>query len=249
MKKYNDILGELGFSEKETTVYLALLSLGPSSVRKVAEKVGINRGTTHDALRHLQKIGVVSYYHKTAHQYFVAEDPAVLKNLVKRKKESILEIEEALKEAVPELRSLYSEIKERPVVKYYEEAQGVRTILQNVLDSVSELKEKTYRVYSSANIRPHLYGAFSDYTEERIKRGVSVRAISIGPGGKEAGLDERRWLTIETSAPTYTLIYAGKLAMISVDKKNAPRGAVIEDGYLFETQTLLFDWIWKTLAR
>lgn len=243
-----DLLTKLGFNKKEIAVYLALLSLGPSPVRKIASEANVNRGTTYDALKSFQKEGLVSYYHKEKHQYFVAEDPLVLNDLLKKRKEMLQELEISFKGFIPQLRSLYSEIEERPVVKYYEGPTGIRTILQDVLDSTEALPKKEYVVYSSSNIRPYLYErAYPNFTEERIKRKIFVKVIAIGAGGKEAGYDERRWLTKKGGAPTYTIIYAGKVAMISVRKDGIARGVIIEDQYLFETQKLLFDWIWSAL--
>jgi len=243
------VLSQLGFSEKEISVYLALLSLGPSPIRKIGERANVNRGTTHDALKNLQKEGLVSYYHKEKHQYFVAEDPVSLQSLVKRKKLELEETREGIETIIPELKSLFSGNESKPVVKYYEDDIGIRTILEDVLNQTEHTKEKEYRVYSSANIRPYLYKKYQKFTEDRIKRNIFVRAIAIGDGGKESGNDERRWLKSEGEAPTYTLIYAGKVAMISVNKKNTPHGVIIEDQNLSETQKLIFDALWDKLKR
>lgn len=251
MDKTKESLKNLGFSDKEILIYLTLLSLGPSAIRKIGDKAGINRGTTHEALRALKKKGLVAYYHKEKHQYFVAEDPVVLQNLLKKKRNELEEVAENLTETIPQLRSLYSGAEERPVVKYYESQKGIRTILEDVLDSCSNLQTKEYASYSSSTIRPRLYEAdvFPDYTEERIKRKIFVRTISIGEGGKTAGMDERRWLTKKESGPTYTLIYAEKMAIVSVDRKGGLHGVIVEDRHIFETQLLIFNALWKTLEE
>jgi HTH-type transcriptional regulator, sugar sensing transcriptional regulator len=247
MRKTKETLSRLGLAEKEIITYLKLLELGPSSIRKIAEKTNINRGTTHDALKTLQAEGLVSYYHKKTHQYFVAEDPIAIQRMVKKNIQELKNTEEALNETIPLLRSLWSEIEERPVAKYYEGYEGILTILQDVLNSTEKTKEKEYSIYSSSEIKPHLYKTFENYNEERIKRGITVRAISIGAGGKEIGLDKRKWLTKKGGAPTYTFIYSNKIAIISVDKNNTPHGVVIEDTHIFNTQLLIFNWAWSKL--
>lgn len=251
MDKIRETLKSLGFTDKEITIYLTLLSLGPSAIRKIGDKASINRGTTHEALRALKQAGLVAYYHKEKHQYFVAEDPIVLQNLLRNKRSELEEVTDNLKETIPQLRSLYSGAEERPVVKYYEGPSGIRTILEDVLGSCERLPKKEYITYSSSTIRPRLYEAdvFPTYTEERIKKNIYVRTISIGEGGKESGLDERRWLTRDSGAPTYTLIYAGKIAIVSVDKKGGLHGTIIEDSHVFETQVLIFNALWKTLEK
>jgi len=54
------LLTELGFSPVEAETYWALLNLETVSVRKVAERSGINRGTTYDAIKRLVAVGLVS---------------------------------------------------------------------------------------------------------------------------------------------------------------------------------------------
>ncbi|MCK4799448.1 TrmB family transcriptional regulator, partial [Candidatus Parcubacteria bacterium] len=44
-------LHEFGLKEKEIKIYLALLDLGPSSIRKIAELAKVNRGTSYDILK------------------------------------------------------------------------------------------------------------------------------------------------------------------------------------------------------
>ncbi|MBI2623332.1 MAG: helix-turn-helix domain-containing protein [Candidatus Liptonbacteria bacterium] len=239
----------LGLNAKEATVYLSLLSLGPTAIRKIAEHTGINRGTTHDALKELQHKGLVSYYHKEKRQHFVAEEPKALANLLLRKKQEIEDTERAVHELIPRLSSLSRAAGSHPTVKYYRGGSGIRTILEDVLDSAERLPKKEYAAYSSSSIRPYLYhkDAFPKFTDERIKRKIAMRAIGIGPGGDIHGKDERKWLTKEESAPTYTILYAGKVAMISVSESGVPHGLIIEDEGIYTTQLLLFDSLWNLL--
>ena len=76
------ILKKIGLNDKEIRVYLTCLKLGPSSVRKIADNSEVNRGTAYDILRSLISLGLVTYYHQDKHQYFIAEDPARLKDTV-----------------------------------------------------------------------------------------------------------------------------------------------------------------------
>jgi len=66
-----EILRQFGLREKEIKIYLSLLKLGTSSVRKVSSESRINRGTSYDVLKDLIKIGLVSYHEKKSHQYFI----------------------------------------------------------------------------------------------------------------------------------------------------------------------------------
>ncbi|HEY4503314.1 MAG TPA: helix-turn-helix domain-containing protein [Candidatus Paceibacterota bacterium] len=242
-------LGQMGLSEKETKIYLALLSMGPTAIRKIAEKVSINRGTTYELLKRLQSHGLVSYFHKGKRQHFVAENPSVLSNILTRKKKEIGEAENDLQKIISELSSLSKVSNNQPVIKFYENYSGIRTILEDVLSSLVKTPKKEYSVYSSSSIRPYLYhkDAFPDFTEKRIAKKIHVRTIAIGAGGKVQGEDERKWLSKKDGSPTYTLLYTGKVAKISVGVQNIPHGLIIEDKAIYETELLIFNSLWKTL--
>ncbi len=247
MQKIKAVLAKYGLANKEINVYLALLKLGPSPVRKVALEAKVNRGTTYDILRSLRDHGLVSYYHKETKQYFVAEDPKKFFSALKVKQDYYENVKREFKQIMPKLRSLSNVLTERPTVTYYDGLQGVRSILQDVLDTLEVDKQKKYYIYSSSTIRRYLYAAYPDYSEQRVQKNIEVQAISIGAGGQEIGLDKRKWLTSKADAPTYTLIYAGKVAMISTNKNKMPIGLIIEDQGIYETQKLIFENLWEKI--
>src|SRR3989344_6427106 len=243
----NLLLQKLGLNDKEITIYLFLLKLGPVSVRKLAEQTGVNRGTAYDILKGLRDLGLVSYYHKATKQYFAAEDPKKLIEATENKINELSIVREKINEIIPELKSLHDQAGAKPVVKYYDGNQGIKTILQDVLEATYNLKIKTYYVFSASSIRPYLYQAYPQFTNQRIKKAIEVRVLAIGQGGEEAKLSERKWLTKQEGSPTYILIYADKVAMISVNRNGEPLGLIIEDEALYQTQKQLFQFIWQTL--
>ncbi len=241
------ILKQLGLSEKEIKVYLALLKNGPSSVRTLAKASGINRGTSYGMLKSLEESGLVSYYHKDTKQFFVSEDPNALNKTLEQKIERLQEVKHSLVQVIPELKSLFNEAGDKPVVKYYEGFSGVKTVLSDVLETTESSKEKVYYVFSSAAIRDYLYKALPHFTKERIRKKITVKAIGIGHKGTVAALSEKKSLTTKKSSPTYILIYPGKVAMISVNSDKQPLALIIEDEALFITQQQLFNFIWQAI--
>jgi sugar-specific transcriptional regulator TrmB len=103
MEEIEKILEQIGLNQKEAKVYLTLLELGPTAIRNIADKANINRGTTYESLKKLQKIGLVSYFHQGKKQHFVSEDPSVLNNLLSRKKLELKEAEANLPKALSSL--------------------------------------------------------------------------------------------------------------------------------------------------
>lgn len=241
-----NILKKLGFSDKSAKVYLALLSLGPSSVRKLAEHCTLNRGTTYDALKWLTEKGVVNFYNKDTKQTFVVEDPMRLQIVVKEEQEILQNIDKKLEKIIPELQALYNKEGKRPVARYYNKKE-IPKILQDVLDTCENNAEKSYCIYSAEGMRKYLYEEFSTFSDVRIGKNISVKVIAIGEGGEKRGLDERKWLNKKTGTPTYILIYPGKTAYISLDAKNEPVGVVIENEGVYQTQKMVFDFLWEKI--
>ena len=243
------LLKNFGLNEKEIAVYLALVEQGPSPVRLLSAKSGVNRGTTYDILKSLIAQGLVSYYNKQSHQYFSAESPEKLVVALEDKQQNLASLKEEVQKNLPGLKILFERQGGKPTVKLYEGLKGIKFILIDVLESVSREKDKTYFVYSSASLRKDVYMAMPNYSEERKKKKITVKTIALGEGGQLVGLDERKWLVKTGNAvkATYEIIYAGKVAHISLDDTENPVGVVIQNAEIFETQKIIFDSLWSKL--
>lgn len=244
----NHLLHELGFADRETKVYLMLLSGGPSSVRKLAKDTELNRGSVYDALKNLQSAGLIGFFQKHKKQFFVAEDPEKLLEVVENRERQVVSLRRNVAEVLPELKSLHVHGGAKTVVKYYEGPKGVNIILRDVLRTMSESSDKTYRIYSSSLLRDYLYKEFPQFTRERIARGLKVKVIAVGAGGEDQSLAERRWLSERQGSPTYSIIYASKVAFVSLDKNEAPIGVMIEDARIADTERMIFEHVWRTLG-
>ena len=81
-QNFRGILNELGFSPKESRVYLAILELGRATVSEIARKSAINRTTGYDILNTLVNKGLVIISGKEPKQEYTAPSPdKILTNL------------------------------------------------------------------------------------------------------------------------------------------------------------------------
>lgn len=240
------ILKELGFSDKDISVYRSLLGQGTASVRQLASKTGINRGSVYESLKKLLGHGLVSYHQQGRQKTFFIENPKRIRELVWTEERRLKELKKRLYHLVPQLQAIYNIGGHKPVVRYLEGDGGVKTLLQDVLEVSSKEKERFYRVYSSRGIRKALYHGFPEFTQERVRCGVSVRVIALGKGGSPAPKSERRWLVRNLKgAPTYQIIYGDKLGFISLDSDDNQMVVMIHDQALAKTQALIFDALWR----
>jgi len=129
MKELVNILAEYGLSDKEASVYLAMLELGPASVQDIAKKAGVNRATTYVMIEALKRRGLMSTFDKGKKTMFVAESPERLKRLAEAEEHAAQEKGERLKDQLPSFLALFtSSSQEKPNVRFFEGDEGYRTV-------------------------------------------------------------------------------------------------------------------------
>ena len=241
------ILKSIDLSDKEIAVYSAILPLGTATVRILTTHTGINRGTVHDILEGLAKKGmVISEERGSKHRFSVASPDKILLAM-EDKERIILEQKKKVASAIPQLMSMYAKQGGRPHVEYYDSDEGIKSILEDVLETVSKNPSKEYIVYSSKSLRNYLYKLFPNFTKEKIKRKIKTKVIALGEGGDPANMQmaERKWLSDD--APAYILIYGSKVALISVAEDKSPFGVLIRDEKIATTQKILFGELWAKI--
>ncbi len=244
----NDIYNLLGLSTREIEIYKALLSLGASSIRTIADKSGINRGSTYESLKEMQLKGIVTYQPKGKRRLFAPVDPDILLQMAEERRQGLDKAMEELKlNIIPELQHLKPDFNAANV-QFYEGDDGIEHVLKDLLVTVSNSDADSYSVFSSKPIRQHLYRPFPNFTNQRIQRGINVRAIAIGDGGEDALLSERKWIKTEGKVDAaYIAIYPPKCAIISLASENYPTAVVIDSAEVAAAQKIVFDTLWDLL--
>lgn len=248
---YQPFLRALGLSDAESTLYLGLLEGGPASIRQLAATTGVNRGKAYDSLKHLVSLGLVSFKRRGARAHFVAENPERVRDLIADKQHELEQLEATAGSVLPSLLALGKRRSGEPIVRFYEDDEGITAILRDVLSTVANCEPKEYRVYSSQLLRQYLYRRFPNFTRRRIAAQLVVKVIAIGHPGDPAEYSERRQVPSPTTEQTssYVLIYGDKVAMVSLSPNNTPYGVVIEEPGVAATQRLLFDTLWHQLPE
>ncbi|MCL5435592.1 MAG: hypothetical protein M1275_00750 [Patescibacteria group bacterium] len=120
-----EVLKKAGLSEKESSVYLALMELGEASVEGIAKKAGTKRPTTYLVLDDLQAKGLVSLVPHAKKALYTAESPEKLISDLDRK-------QELLKRFLPNFLGLYNSKKEKPQVLLFEGKEGIKQVYDKI---------------------------------------------------------------------------------------------------------------------
>jgi predicted transcriptional regulator len=174
---------ELGLSNKEARVYIANLMLGPAGVQQIADTSGIKRVTTYVILEALVNLGLVSQTNKTKKTLFNAEAPDNLRRLLEKREESVREQKQQLNELLPQLSQLTMLPKEAPSVKFYDSAEGIRTVMKSVI--ADAIKEGVSVLHGASNI-DQLFAFFPE-----------IAAANANPDRIEAGMRSKYLYTTE----------------------------------------------------
>jgi len=128
MGHLNEQLKEIGLSNKESEVYIALLKNSPIGGGGLAKLLNMDRTHTYNVLSNLINKGLATHILKSNKKLFRSTSPKNLLNQVQKKETIINSI-------LPELLKL-EEIKKEPSnVRILEGKEGLRTMVRMLFDS------------------------------------------------------------------------------------------------------------------
>ncbi len=122
------ILTDIGLTNAEIKVYLALLELGTSSAGLIIERSGLQSSVVHMTLNKLGDKGFVSFVKEGQRRHYQAANPRHIVELINEKKERF-------KEILPELLLKQSMAKEKPEVTTFRGIKGVKELFYEFLEA------------------------------------------------------------------------------------------------------------------
>ncbi len=240
---------DIGLSDKEAGVYLALLSLGKGTVSEISRKANINRTTGYDVLDTLSAKGLVSISGKEPKQEYSAEKPERLENFIAgeiQKKHEALRKTEAL---VPELNLMHN-IADRPRVRFYEGNEGLVEVYEDTLTS-----HEAIRAFATVDdMHAALPNYFPKYYKRRAGAGIGIRAIipktEIGIERSTHDKEEMRESALVPKDEYYFSpeinIYDNKVMIASLREK---LGIIIESAEIADAMKKIYELAWAEAKR
>jgi sugar-specific transcriptional regulator TrmB len=213
-------LEEIGLSDKEAKVYLALIEVDDDSVLNLARRTGVNRTTIYPVLQALTVKGLVSETQKGVKTHYRAEPPERLQSVLERRKIEIDEQVKRLAEVVPRLRSQMRG-DSKPVVKYYEGKQGVLSAMDDFFGADSADGETVHMIYN----RDLLEARFTGDERERyqkIRVAAGLKTVAIYSASKELPphpLSLRRRLPPDVEIKADIAVFRNRVRIITLGER------------------------------
>jgi len=246
MQELEKSLEKLGFHEKKTKIYLALLELAEASVIEVAKKTDLKRTTVYNILPELVQDGLVKIGAKKGRHFFYIENPNRLKQEYQDKINLVDQI-------LPQLRAIQNVIPHKPRISFYEGIGGMKDLYLDTLESLNSgdtiLSYTGFRDYYKFMPRE-----FMDwYVKERIKRRIRIQMIVPDSETTREILPKAISTLREIKVVPYkdfefsadTEIYANKVALISHAENFL--GVIVESKEINQMQRMAFNIMWNAL--
>ncbi len=242
-------LKNLGFSEKEANVYIALLELGKGTVSEIAHKAGINRTTGYDILSTLANKGLVSISGKEPKQEYIAEPPDKIEEMLDHRLEQDRKYLGAARDLIPQLKSIHN-VSGRPKVRFYEGEEGLIQVYEDTLTS-----HETIRAYATIDdMHRALPNYFPGYYKRRAEKGIVARGIipktPVAVERVAHNKEEAREAALIPADKYYFSpeinIYDNKVMIASWREK---LGIIIESGEIADAMKKIFELAWAEAKR
>ncbi len=250
-----DMLTELkniGLSDKEARIYLAMLELGPATVLEIAAKAGVNRPTAYLQIEALKSAGLVGVQSKGKKQLFMAESPRQFEDLLALEEKQTIQRRETLEKTLPHLIVLYNRHNhhdKKTLSRSFEGKEGLAAMHEELLKMEPGEAGDIFDLDA-------MLALFPDYLEahrsRRMHRDVKERIIYTSTRGPvlkeldEEGLHQSRFISNERM-PFSSAIYIRNDCVAIVSLSGTIDGSLIADRNVAHSFSSLFEVVWNTV--
>lgn len=234
-------LYEIGLSEGEVKVYLALLELGASSAGDVLEKAGVQNSVFHFCVNRLIAKGLVSYVMKNKFRVYSASSPESILGYVRDKERDIQKL-------IPELKIKQASIREKQEVALFEGVKGILTLLNILIEDAKKGEEFLMFTAEADSLEKteEIQKFYEMYDAKRKAKGLVVKGIA---GLKMQPVFERRKTLnmkyTDLPLPSNTGICGSKMVLINWGER--PTGILIKSRAIVEREKAFFKAFWNLL--
>ncbi|MBI4981470.1 hypothetical protein HZC30_08025 [Candidatus Woesearchaeota archaeon] len=237
---------QLGFTENEAKVYLALLEAGLSTITKIISKTNLHKQIIYDNLQRLTAKGLVSYVIQSNRKYFQAVSPEKIKDILEEQKKELESKENLLKEILPQLLARKEESKPQSLATIYYGKKGLKSILEEILTQ----KEEVLSFGAEGKFRQIFGPYWENYNRRREKLKVKIKVIwNEKLKGKRENLLylDAKYIPKEFDNPASTMIYGDKTAIILWEE--IPFAVLIESAKIARSYRNTFELLWKASRK
>lgn len=241
-------LRQLGLTEGEIKVYLALVKLGTTTSGPIVEQSGISVSKVYGILDRLAKKGLASHILENKTKHFKAADPQRLMVYLKEKQEFLSQQEASLQGLVNDLKIARNSALTEETAQVYEGLRGIQTARERTLN-IMKKGDQMWIIGIARTPYDNLTPYFIHYHEQRYKKGIKCNFLyneyAKDPFGKTSSsypLSEVRYMSKGLVTHAWIEIYADTVTI--GNNKGKSFSVVIQDQNVADSFRIYAEQLW-----
>jgi len=235
------IIEQFGYKPNEVKVYLAALAVVESTASKIATKAELPLSSTQIAINKLHKDGLINFYIRKSHKYWVAEAPEKLIEIFKEK-------EEKLSLAIKDIKLSRQKKNGKPKVEVFIGSDEIKLIHDNIIQKKHHIKAIIpWEAWSNLLGRDYL----KDFVNLRVEHFLNMQVlVPKTPNSLKLKIRDSKelrhtkFLPENISIEDALFIFNDSVAIITLNEQQ-PTGVVIEDIATTRMMTAFFEDLWE----
>lgn len=243
----------LGLSVKAAEIYELLLANGEMAARRVEIETGFKKNT-YVLIKELERINMIVKIEREKRVYYQPAPPENMLVLARQQMKNSQARVGILLESLPEMKKMYLESVDRPVIKYIEGEEGLKEMYKDVYsqDIPSsygcldiEAVERTVPKYMTGELIP-----------ERVARNSRAYAVladnergrEVANRDQEQNRESRIIDPKKYPIPAEISVYGEKVVLLSFKRGNVT-GIMIENKEIAQTLESIYRLLFDTTAK
>ncbi|MAG91686.1 hypothetical protein CMO83_03355 [Candidatus Woesearchaeota archaeon] len=242
------ILKDIGLTEGEIKVYVALLELGKSTVGKIIDQSGISQSKVYDVLKRLTGKGLVSYIVEGKIKHYKAAQPKQILDFIDKKEENLRQNKHEFRKILPDLESRQKTGDKKFSAEVFEGNRGLITVFDMSFDE-SRKGDTVYALgyppYASKLFDEYWRGYYKKCDKKGIIRKViydyETWFLKKRTGRK---LSFYKYMPKGVYTPPWIFIFNDKVAIMNVTPEQKVC-FLIQNKEVAESYIQYFNLVWK----
>ena len=233
------ILEDLGLTNAEIKIYLALLELGSTSVGAIIDKSCLQSSVVHMTLHNLVEKGFVSFVKEGKRKHYQASNPNNIVEYINEKKERFQKI-------LPMLIAKQTLTKEKQDITVFRGIRGIRELLTELLEAGGK-EHNTFGSTENSLIMGEAW--WVSYHKKRAAKGIYAKllfneSLRSWKAEKKYPKTKVKYTKFGFEPLTETIIRNNRVGIIIWTDK--PLGILIEHKEVADSYNKFFEVLWKT---
>ena len=246
-----ELLMNLGLTDGEAKVYLALAKLGSSTVGPIAKEAKVAYSNIYEILNRLLEKGLISFIIKEKTKYFQSIEPKLLYKFLDKQELEIEKSRDRLNKIIPELEKRTKFTMDKQEAEIFIGIKGLRTAYEKMFSDIDKkeiaLFFYAYKEEFAGEIDNFYYRLAPFYKSINIRfRGLSSKQWAKSEYVKKtASFIDSKY--VEFPLPGTIDIYQDMILEIAWGNK--PVGILIQSKEIAQNYRTYFNEVWKIAKK